>query len=114
MIAGIVLLQADTPGGGGLSFFFPLALILLVFYFLIFRPQQKRQKEHDAMQKNAVKGDSVVTAGGIHGKVVGTTDDVLTLEIANLKGGDKVRIKVSRSRIDQSTKASEGKGETTS
>ena len=114
MMAANVLLQAATPGGDGLSFFFPLALILLVFYFLIFRPQQKRQKEHDAMQKNAAKGDSVVTAGGIHGKVVGATDDVLTLEIANLKGGEKVRIKVSRARVDQSTKASDGKGEATS
>ena len=114
MMAATALLQVPPPGGDGLSFFFPLALILLVFYFLIFRPQQKRQKEHEAMQKNASKGDSVVTAGGIHGKVVGAADDVLTLEIANLKGGEKVRVKVSRARIEQSTPVSEGKGESTS
>ena len=45
------------------------------------------------------KGDSVITAGGLHGKVTGLTDDVITLEIAALKG-ERVRVKVSRAKVD--------------
>lgn len=114
MSPAVVFLPAQAaPAGDGIfgSVLFPLGLMLLVFFFLVIRPQQKRQKEHDSMQKEAAKGDIVVTSGGIHGKVVGTNDETLTLEIASLKGGDKVRIKVSRSCIDQRTKASDGKGE---
>ena len=52
------------------------------------------------MLKGIEKGDQVVTAGGLHGKVTGVADDVLTLEIANLKG-ERVRIKVDRARIER-------------
>lgn len=93
---GIALpLQAEP----GLVSFLPFILIFFIFYFLLIRPQQKRQAEHDEMLKGIEKGDDVVTAGGIHGKVTGTTDDVLTLEIAALKG-ERVRVKVARHKID--------------
>ena len=49
--------------------------------------------------KAIAKGDDVVTAGGLHGRVTGATDDVLTLEIANLKG-ERVRVKVDRNKVD--------------
>ena len=67
----IYLLQnAPGPSGlGGLGFFLPLILIFVVFYFLIIRPQQKREKKRKAMIEAIRKGDRVVTAGGIHGKV---------------------------------------------
>jgi preprotein translocase subunit YajC len=55
------------------------------------------------MLKAIVKGDDVVTAGGLHGKVTGLTDDVLTLEIASVKG-ERVRVKVARARIESVTK----------
>ena len=77
-----------------------------VFYFLLIRPQQKRQREHDTMLKALEKGDSVVTAGGIHGTVVGVTDDTLTVEIAALKG-ERVRVKVARAKIESRTKKGE-------
>jgi len=74
--------------------FAPIILIFVVFYFLLIMPQQKKAKEHKAMLEAIDKGDEVVTTGGIHGKVVGVAENVLTLEIA-----DKVKIKVSREYI---------------
>ena len=98
-----VFLQASQPGGD-LSIFFPMIAIFLIFYLLLIRPQQRRQKEHERMLTAIERGDQVVTAGGIHGKVTGVTDDVLTVEIAALKG-ERVRVKVARARIDSVTKA---------
>ena len=87
----------------------PIGAIFLIFYFLLIRPQQRQQKEQEQMKKGVAKGDGVVTAGGMHGKVTGVTDDVLTLEIASLKG-ERVRIKVDRAkieRVEKSTKSDE-------
>ena len=92
--------------GGALVQFLPFILIFVIFYFLLIRPQQKRQREHDDMLKALEKGDSVVTAGGLYGTVVGITDDTLTVEIAALKG-ERVRVKVARSKIDSRTKRGE-------
>jgi preprotein translocase subunit YajC len=72
----------------------PLVLIFIVFYFLLIMPQQKKAKEQKQMLESIDKGDDVITSGGIHGKVVGITDNVLTLDV-----GDKVKIKVSREFI---------------
>ena len=85
---------AAPAGGAALAQFLPLILIFVVFYFLLIRPQQKKAKEHREMLQNLKKGDQVITAGGIIGKIVGVTDDVLTLEI-----GENMRIKVSRGFI---------------
>jgi len=99
----VVWLQSEAPTGTPLGSFFPLIAIFLIFYLLLFRPQQKRQKEREAMLKAVEKGDEVVTTGGLHGKVTGVTDDVLTLEIAVIKG-ERVRVKVSRNSIESSKK----------
>jgi preprotein translocase subunit YajC len=104
--AALVLLQAQSEGSG-LSMLLPMAAIFLIFYFLLIRPQQRRQKQQEAMLKGIEKGDAVVTAGGIHGKVTGVTDDVLTVEIASVKG-DRVRIKVARPKIDSVEKPKKG------
>ena len=105
-----ILLQAQSAPSSGIfdSILFPMGLMLLIFFFLVIRPQQRRQKEHDALLKAAEKGDLVVTSGGIHGKVTGATDDVLTVEIASLKSGDRVRIKVNRSSLESVKKADQG------
>ena len=97
------------PGGGGnfLVQLLPFLLIFVIIYFLIIRPQQKRQREQEDMIKAVEKGDNVVMAGGLHGKVTGTTDDVLTLEIASLKG-ERVRVKVDRARVERVEKAGKG------
>jgi preprotein translocase subunit YajC len=66
----------------------------VIFYFLLIRPQQKKQKELKALLNNLAYGDTIMTTGGIHGKITGLADTVVTLEIA-----DKVRIKISRSAV---------------
>ncbi len=75
---------ASSPMGGTLGGLMPIILIFVVMYFLIIRPQQKRQKEHQAML-NAVKaGDKIITNGGLYGTVVAVQEDgILKVEIAN-------------------------------
>lgn len=109
--AGMILQAAEKPPL--LMQFLPFILIFFVFYFLLIRPQQKQQKTREAMLKAVEKGDSVVTDGGIHGVITGVTDDVLTLEIAAMKTGERIRIKVDRAHIGrkQAAEASEQKGE---
>jgi preprotein translocase subunit YajC len=68
--------------------------MFVIFYFLLIRPQQKKQKEHRKMIENLKKGDRVITTGGIYGRVTGITDTVVTLEIS-----EKVRVKVVRGNI---------------
>ena len=63
--------------------FMPLILMFVIFYFLLIRPQQKKQKEHKQMLDNLTRGDRVVTAGGLHGRVTEVKDDVLTLDLGN-------------------------------
>ncbi len=81
-------------GQGGFGMFLPLILLFGIFYFLLIRPQQKRQREHKELLSNLKKGDQVITAGGLHGRITGLTDTVATLEIT-----EKVRVKVARSQI---------------
>ena len=85
---------AGAPAGGDFSFFIMMAVIFVIFYFLLIRPQQKKQKELKEMLANIKHGDTVVTTGGLYGKVVGLTESIVTLEIA-----DKVTVKVSRGHI---------------
>ena len=101
-----ILLQAQAEPSSPFGMLLPMGAIFLIFYFLLIRPQQKRQREHDTMLKALEKGDSVVTAGGLHGTVVGVTDDTLTVEIAALKG-ERVRVKVARAKIESRTKRGE-------
>jgi len=65
-----------------------------VFYFLLIRPQQKRQREHQAMLSRIKKGDKVVTGGGVLGTVTEVTDAELEIQIA-----DKVRVRVLRAQV---------------
>jgi preprotein translocase subunit YajC len=85
---------AEGGGQGGLGAFVPLILMFVIFYFLLIRPQQKKQKLHREMIGNLKKGDRVITSGGLHGRITGLTDTVVTLEIS-----EKVRVKVARGNI---------------
>ncbi|MAZ64969.1 MAG: preprotein translocase subunit YajC [Candidatus Marinimicrobia bacterium] len=58
-------------GGGGIAAFLPFILIMIIIYFLMIRPQTKRQKEKEAMREGIKKGDKVITMGGIYGTVQG-------------------------------------------
>ena len=80
----------------------PLVMILVVFYFLLIRPQQKRMKQHAEMLGAIRRGDSVVTSGGIIGKVAKVADDELSVEIA-----PNVTVRVVKSTVSQV----QGKGE---
>ena len=96
-------LQAGPAEPSPFGMLVPMLLIFVIFYFLLIRPQQKRQREQETLIKGIEKGDDVVTAGGLHGKVVGVTDDVLTLDIG-AQAGQSVRVKVSRSKIESGGK----------
>ena len=74
----------------------PLVLMFVVLYFVMIRPQMKRQKEHKAMIEALAKGDEVVTSGGLLGKVAKMDDNFLSLEVAS-----GVEIKVQRSAVIQ-------------
>jgi len=74
----------------------PLVLMFVVLYFAMIRPQMKRQKEHKAMIESIAKGDEVVTAGGILGKVSKLGDNFIHLEVAN-----GVELQLQRSAITQ-------------
>ena len=104
---GLVGLQAGQGGADPFSFLFPMVLIFLIFYFLMIRPQQKRQREQDQLLKSIEKGDRIVSTGGLHGVVTGTADDVLTVEIASVKG-ERVRVKLDRARVER--RLEKGKG----
>jgi preprotein translocase subunit YajC len=80
--------------GGGMEGIVMLLIMFGIFYLLLIRPQQKRAKQHKELVESLKAGDEVVTAGGIHGKVIAVQDDVLTLEIAT-----GVKIKLNRSSI---------------
>jgi len=75
--------------GGGLEGVVMLLVMFGIFYLLLIRPQQKRAKQHKSLIEALKAGDEVVTAGGIHGKVVAVQEEVLTLEIAS---GVKIRL----------------------
>ena len=106
---GLIWLQAQ-PEQSPFGMVVPMMLIFAIFYFLLIRPQQKKQKKLETMIKGIEKGDSVVTSGGLHGKVAGVTDDVLTLDVGGVKG-ERIKVKVTRSRIEQVESASGSGGE---
>jgi preprotein translocase subunit YajC len=80
------LVAAPAAGSGGLSMLLPL-LLIPVLYFVMIRPQQKRQKQWQQMLSSIKPGDRVTTAGGIRGTILSIKDDVLIIRVApdNLK-----------------------------
>jgi preprotein translocase subunit YajC len=92
--------QTAAPAGGDMLSNFggmlPLVLMFVVLYFVMIRPQMKRQKEHKAMIEALAKGDEVATAGGLIGKVTKLGDSFLGVEIAS-----GVEVQVQRSAVVQ-------------
>ena len=99
---GLAFAMSGPAGGaagqaGGMAAFqqiIPLVLMFAIFYFLLIRPQQKKAKEHKALLAAMKKGDNVITAGGVYGKITSVDDTLVTLEIAN-----NVNIKIAKSYI---------------
>ena len=81
---------------GSLTGMLPLVLMFVVLYFIMIRPQMKRQKEHRAMMDALAKGDEVATAGGLLGKITGLGEGYVQLEIAS-----GVQVQVQRSAVTQ-------------
>lgn len=87
-----VMLQAQ--GGGDLSFIFMMVAIFAIMYFFMIRPQNKKQKEIANFRKNLEVGQSIITAGGIYGKIKEIEDNAVVVEIAS-----GVKIKVDKNSI---------------
>ena len=87
-----ILLQAAT--GGSWSMIIMLVAVFAIMYFMMIRPQQKRQKEIQKMRESMRVGDKVVTAGGIHGKIKEINDKDFLIEIA-----ENVRIRVDKASV---------------
>jgi preprotein translocase subunit YajC len=83
-----------APQGDPFGFLLPMLVIFGAFYFLLIRPQQKRQKAHTALVASLSTGDEVLTAGGILGKVTAVSELYATLKIA-----DNVEIKIQKSTV---------------
>ena len=97
-----------APGGEGPGFADQLMLILIIFsifYFIVFRPMRKGQREITEMRSALKNGDRVVTSGGIYGTVVGVSEEVVQLRIA-----DQVKIQVAKSAVARRVEESAGKG----
>ena len=92
----LIFLQeaAPAPGGGGTSMLLMLALVFGVMYFLMIRPQQKRQRELNNFRKSLQKGDKIITAGGIYGTVVEIKEHYALIEVDN-----NVKLRVDKSTI---------------
>jgi len=92
------VLALAPPGGEGqgslLTSLLPMILIFVIFYFLLIAPARRRQKKHSEMLGSLRNGDKVITSGGIHGTVVGVSDGVVQIRIA-----DQVKIDVAKHAI---------------
>jgi preprotein translocase subunit YajC len=105
----IAMSPAGQDGQGGLfSSLIFLVPMILIFWLMIIRPQSKQRKEREKMLSAVKKGDKVVTAGGMHGEVVGTDEKILLIEVA-----DNVKLKFDRSAVTTIIRESDAVEKTT-
>jgi preprotein translocase subunit YajC len=80
--------------------FFPLIAIGAIFYFLLLRPEQAKRKKHQNMVENLSKGDEIVTNGGLHGKILGMSNDknIILLTIGEVNS-QEIKVQISRSAV---------------
>jgi len=99
-VNSIQLIHVAMSGGGQeggqsiTSLIIMMALIFGIFYFFVIRPQKQKQEEHESMVESLEPGDRVVTAGGLHGKITGVSDDTLKLQVAK-----DIKVTVNKSSI---------------
>ncbi len=100
----LTLLAQAAPGAPEqppvLFQFLPLIIIAVLFYFLLIRPQQKKQKEHQRLVSSVKTGDKVVTAGGLHGIVANVKETTFLVKVA-----ENVKIEFDKSSVTSVTKA---------
>lgn len=98
LLSSVVLAQSAESGPGAKPGLFeqlmPFIFIFVIFYFLLIRPQQRRNREHQGFLEKLKKGDNVLTSGGILGTIEGLTEKFVTLEIS-----EGVRVRILKSQI---------------
>ena len=92
---GYYLLIPGDEGGGMFSMIFSMGLIFFVMWFLMIRPQRKRDKQQREMRSRLEVGDEIITIGGIIGRVVSLREDSLVIET----GGDRSKIRITRAAV---------------
>ena len=95
MTTSFALLAAAPAGGGSGITMLPLLLLIPLMYFVMIRPQQKRQKQWQQMLSSIKTGDKVTTAGGIRGIILSIKDDAIIIRVAP----DNLKIEVAKSAI---------------
>lgn len=116
-IPGAPVLFAQAMGGGITGNIVFIGLIFAIMYFVMIRPQQKQQKETQAMLSSLKKGDDIVTSSGMLGKIFAMDDKVVTLEVGSgtklrmLKSSIAARVNVEAPKESESKKADEAKKE---
>jgi len=94
LLTNLITLQgAPTPSCA--QQMFPFAIMIFIFYFIVIRPQQKQERERKDMLSRLKRGDTVITSGGIIGKIDAVNPSEIKIEIA-----DKVRVRVAREDVD--------------
>ena len=88
--------QPTAPGapGGGIGFFVPFIFIFIIMYFVLFRPQKKRQQEQQRLMSSLKTGDRVVTNAGIHGLIANVKETTVMVKVA-----DNVKIEMEKSAV---------------
>lgn len=104
--------QMATQGGSVVGLFLPMIIVIVIMYFLMIRPQRKREKEVQNMQNALCVGDKIVTIGGIVGKVAKIKDEFVYIETSMPGVPEKAYIKMERSAIKEVTKKAEDKKKT--
>jgi preprotein translocase subunit YajC len=97
-ILTVFLMTSPKQGQSPWSSLVPLLLIMVVFYFFLIRPQMRRQKELRNFRDSLKKGDRIITAGGIYGKINNIVDNVITIDV-----GNNVLLKVDKSAVLRDT-----------
>jgi preprotein translocase subunit YajC len=97
------LAQASPQSGSGILGILPIIFIMVVVYFLMLRPQMKKQKEHARMVAELRRGDDIVTAGGLHGKIVQAYEKESTIQVQIAKG---VIVTVERTSVARKSSGS--------
>lgn len=105
MFISLLFAPSGAQGGNPGATMFMFAAIFAIFYFLLIRPQRQQQKRQDEMIRALSKGDEVATVGGIVGKIVHLSDDVVTLKTAQ-----DTRIEIERSKIGRKVSAGDDAG----
>jgi preprotein translocase subunit YajC len=85
----------SVPPGSGFIAMLPFVVICLIFYFLLIRPQQKKEKEHQKMLKELKKGDSILTNGGIYATIMEVYDDYLIVRVTP----SEIKMKIAKNSV---------------